>query len=193
MGILRKIFQTYENSRLKKVARMCGPGSVLDVGYAHMPNPYFSSRERVGLDLEKPRGDLRYEEELIGDATKLEDSIGGRQFDNVVAGEFIEHIEQPYEFLRSLHPYIKLGGQLIISTPNPVGWPCLLFEWFLSRKFFFSKDHTYYFPPRWVVRMLEDSGYKVEQVQGVGFWMPGITIPMFPSLCYQVIFRAIPK
>jgi SAM-dependent methyltransferase len=193
MGILSKIFQTYENSRLKKVAAHCGAGSVLDIGYAHMPNPYFNSSQRVGLDLEKPQGTTRYEEELIGDATKLEDSIGGRQFDNVVAGEFIEHVERPYDFLRSLKPYIKPGGKLVITTPNPVGWPCLVFEWFFSKKFFFTKYHTYYFPPRWVVRMLEDSGYRVDKVQGVGLWIPGVTLPFFATLSYQVIFTATPK
>lgn len=191
--MLSKLFQSYENSRLKKVAEHCQPGSVLDIGYAHMPNPFFNSVQRTGLDLEKPKKDSDYEEQIIGDATALSESIAGRTFDNIVAGEFIEHVERPYDFLRSLQGYLKPGGQLIITTPNPVGWPCLPFEWFMSRKFFFTKYHTYYFPPRWVIRMIEDSGYTVEKVEGVGLWLPLFTVPFPASLSYQVIFTAKSK
>jgi 2-polyprenyl-3-methyl-5-hydroxy-6-metoxy-1,4-benzoquinol methylase len=43
----------------------------------------------------------------------------GRQFDTIVAGEIIEHLENPGRFLRNLARHLRDGGILIISTPNP--------------------------------------------------------------------------
>jgi 2-polyprenyl-3-methyl-5-hydroxy-6-metoxy-1,4-benzoquinol methylase len=43
----------------------------------------------------------------------------GKRFDTIVAGEIIEHLENPGKFLRNMHRHLNLGGTLIISTPNP--------------------------------------------------------------------------
>lgn len=186
-------FDHYERARLKKVASLCRPGSVLDIGYAQYPNPYFTGLHRTGIDLEASRGGTAYEEELVGDATRLADILNGRSFDTVVAGEFIEHVEQPYEFLRSLRPFVKPCGRLVITTPNPVSWPCVFFEWGRSQRFYYTRQHLYYFTPRWVERMLDISGYRVEVVRGVGLLLPWIIPPCPAGLSYQVVIAAAPR
>jgi len=39
-------------------------------------------------------------------------------FDLVVSVETIEHLENPWHFIRELHRVLRPGGQLIITTPN---------------------------------------------------------------------------
>jgi 2-polyprenyl-3-methyl-5-hydroxy-6-metoxy-1,4-benzoquinol methylase len=42
-----------------------------------------------------------------------------KQFDTIVAGELIEHLENPGKWLRNMHRHLKPGGVIIVSTPNP--------------------------------------------------------------------------
>jgi 2-polyprenyl-3-methyl-5-hydroxy-6-metoxy-1,4-benzoquinol methylase len=43
----------------------------------------------------------------------------GKRFDTIVAGEIIEHLENPGQFLRNMRKHLKDDGVIIISTPNP--------------------------------------------------------------------------
>ncbi len=47
----------------------------------------------------------------------LPETLGGREIDVIVAGEFIEHIESPLEFFRNLKASFP-GRELVVSTPN---------------------------------------------------------------------------
>lgn len=172
------------------IAQQCSGGRLLDIGYAQMPNPYFKNVLVTGLDIEKPSEPSGYEEELIGDAMELSSVLGDRQFEWIVAAEFIEHLSRPYDFLAALHRHIAPDGQLVLSTPNPVAWPPVIFEWANSSSRFYTPDHLYYFAPRWVKRMLELSGYQLVTMLSVGLWLPILMMPCPATLSYQVIYIA---
>ena len=80
------------------------------------------------------------------------------------------------------------SGRLILSTPNPVSLPVILFEWLRSTRRFYTSDHTYYFTPRWVARLLERSPFRLEETAGVGIWPFGLPCPV--GLSYQVLYVA---
>ena len=191
-------FSRYEYQRLRLLARYCKGGTVLDLGYAALTNPFFHGLHRVGLDIERPGAgsavapETRYEEEFIGNVSDVQEIFVGRKFDNIVAGEFIEHIERPYDVLRELVPLLSPGGRLILSTPNPIGFPVFFCELLRVKRFFYSKEHVYYFCPRWVERMLDFCGYRVLKVKGVGLWNTLIPLPCPTALSYQVIYVATP-
>jgi 2-polyprenyl-3-methyl-5-hydroxy-6-metoxy-1,4-benzoquinol methylase len=42
-----------------------------------------------------------------------------RRFDVIVAGEVIEHLDRPGDFMRSCAAMLAPGGRLIVTTPNP--------------------------------------------------------------------------
>ena len=146
---------------------------------------------RVGVDLNQPTTPSGYEEELVGNVFALAELLPGRRFDTIICGEFIEHIENPYELLRTLREVLSPGGRLLMSTPNPLGFPVVALEYLRSRTFFYTKEHVYYFSPRWAERLLERCGFSVREVAPVGLWLPVGFVP-FPivSLSYQVIYVA---
>jgi 2-polyprenyl-3-methyl-5-hydroxy-6-metoxy-1,4-benzoquinol methylase len=186
----------YEHARLRKVAQLCEGSSVLDIGYAQMPNPYLRARQRVGFDLALPQPGLAttYEEEIRGDVRNIAAMLGDRKFATVICGELIEHLENPYALLRDLSRHIEPGGRLILTTPNPLSFPVVLFELFRSRRYFYTADHRYYFAPRWVERILDVTGYDLLAIKSVGWWLPfGVVCACPPTLSYQVIYAARPR
>lgn len=184
----------YERRRLQLMAAARTGSSVLDLGYAEMPNPHLAHGYTVGFDLAKPDDAPGYDEQIVGDVNEVDRILAGQRFDTVLSGELIEHLERPYDHLRTLRSLVAPGGRLVLSTPNPMGFPVVGLEWLRSRRWFYTEDHLYYFPPRWVVRMLERTGYDVRSVRGVGLWLPGAVIPSVPvGLSYQVIYTATPR
>lgn len=57
-----------------------------------------------------------------GDGVRVDELLTGHnEYDMIVAGEFIEHIENPLEFFREMKMRFP-GRELIISTPNGVSF-----------------------------------------------------------------------
>jgi SAM-dependent methyltransferase len=124
--------------RLPVIERFVRAGSVLDVGCVdarnaredaasrieHKPNLLFKricdiNPNAVGLDID-PVGcqalrSMKYNV-VCADA---ETADLGHSFDTIVAGEIIEHIENPGRFLRNMARHLNPAGTLIVSTPNP--------------------------------------------------------------------------
>lgn len=185
-------FAKYEAARLRKLAELAEGSEVLDIGYAQDPNPYLRDCHRVGYDLDAPsNGALRYDEEIQGDVQNIAKVLEGRRFDTVICGELIEHLENPYAFMRDLRGLVKQGGKLLITTPNPMGFPVAICELLRLRRFFYTGEHLYYFLPRWAVRLIEFAGFEVSAVKPVGWWSPFGALGLCPAaLSYQVIYVA---
>jgi len=181
----------YETRRLRLLAEETQGPDVLDLGYAQLPNPFLGNFRVVGFDLAPPRGEVSYAETIQGDCMDIERVLAGRQFDTILCGELIEHLEEPYRFLRQLKKLLKPGGRLVLSTPNPLGFPVIGCEMLQTERIFYTTDHTFYFLPRWVKRMLVNSGFQLERMRPVGIWLPGFVIPWSPIwMSYQVVYIA---
>jgi SAM-dependent methyltransferase len=80
----------------------------------------------VGLDLVQSRLDRLphnvYSGVLCGSATEI--PCADESFDAVVAGEFIEHLpsQATMPFLREAFRVLRMGGVLVLTTPNPGDW-----------------------------------------------------------------------
>ncbi|MCU0271155.1 MAG: class I SAM-dependent methyltransferase [Acidimicrobiales bacterium] len=80
----------------------------------------------VGLDLDEAGVDAAvadgYEAHSVDvrDADRL-DALGVEPAEVVIAGEVIEHLDDPGSFLDGLHALVVPGGRLVVTTPNAYG------------------------------------------------------------------------
>ena len=175
----------YERKRMRLIAREVVGPDVLDIGYASPPNPHLRAFRTVGLDRRTPREPSGYAEEIQCDAKDMALPLAGRRFNSIVLGEFIEHLEAPYAFLRGLHPFLADGGRVILSTPNPLGFPVLLCEILRLKRFYREPGHHYMFLPRWMERMLNLTGFVLEAIRSVGLQLVFVVPPCPKFLSYQ--------
>lgn len=183
----------YELRRLELCAREA-TGRILDVGHAQFPNPFLDGEVTVGIDRNRPNSPSGYAADLVGSVEDIPQLVGKARFDTVIAGELLEHLERPYDFLRTIGGVLGGKGRVVISTPNPIGFPNLFFEAVISRRRFYTPDHTLCLTPRWVVRILERTDYELLKIVPVGLWLPVGYLPWCPRWCsYQLIYVARPK
>lgn len=93
-------------------------GKILDVGFVACTlheriKEKFQKKDIYGVDIESVPDNPNYKQ---GTAEKIpfEDDF----FDTAVAGELVEHLEEPELFFREMNRVLKSGGQLIVTTPN---------------------------------------------------------------------------
>ena len=150
-----------ESFRMKKLARLTsGMQNLLDLGCAAMPNPFLTNERVVGMDLEKGILGENYDDFIQGDVMNLPDPFSPHSFDAIIAGELIEHLERPLDFLRACHRTLKNDGVLVLSTPNPNSPMEQLLTISLSERFYFTKNHICLYPQRWLIRMIATAGFK---------------------------------
>lgn len=184
-----------ESLRLRRMARLvAGRHSVLDIGWAQMPNPFLSNPLVSGYDLANPELPPNYHRSFVGDVMALHEVLSGHRFDAVIAGEIIEHVEDPHGFLRSCRDVLSDSGIIVLSTPNPNSLIERLLTLTLNRRYFYTTEHLCLYPQRWLIRILENSGFRDVKLSSGGFPLPGIGLAPFPrTWCHQTIATAFPK
>jgi SAM-dependent methyltransferase len=135
-----------------------------------------SASDLVGIDAD-PVGvtiarDLGYEAHVANCQSESSVATAGvRAADLVIAGEIIEHLDQPGAFLDAVRQLINPDGELVITTPNPtaftnallgllrrevqnadhVGWHSWrTLETLLARHHYSTVELAYYRHPRFV-------------------------------------------
>ena len=93
-------------------------------------------------------------------------------YDTILAGEIIEHLDSPQDFLAGCYEILNPGGILVISTPNPYYLPIALLEMLMIRRFFYAQDHVNLFLPRFLVRMMERYKFSNVRVLSGGIDLP---------------------
>lgn len=86
-----------------------------------------------------------------GDAQNFE---LGRQFDCIVAGDLIEHLEDLSGFLECCKRHLRPGGSLLITSPNPWYWRYIA-KSIISLEVEINLEHTCWFCPRTLRQLAE--------------------------------------
>ena len=83
-------------------------------------------------------------------------------FDTIVAGELIEHLSNPGDFLDQVHAHLKSSGRFVLSTPNPF----YLFTFLAagSGNADWNDEHTAWFDEQVLRKLLQRHGFVVDSV-----------------------------
>lgn len=188
-------YRINESYRLKKMAAIVSASSrVVDLGYAQQPNCYLRNTCVVGVDVARGPRPKNYTATFQGTLEEYCKSTQAVRPDAILAGELIEHLEDPLSFLRNIHDALPKGGELVLSTPNPNSLIERFLTLTLSRRFYYTEEHLFSFPQRWLIRILEYAGFGYPVLYSGGFPIPFVGLVPFPRpWCYQTIVRcAIP-
>lgn len=182
-----------QDFRLRRMASIAGGrGRILDVGCSDLPNRFLHAKEVIGFDKIPTTMPDNYTGFVEGDASSIDDFAPRSSFDAVIAGEVLEHIMMPVDFLKRCADLLCPGGLMLLSTPNPNSPIERFLTITLSRRFFYTPDHVCLYPQRWLVRMMELAGYGDVRLFSGGFPLPLIGLAPFPRpWCHQTIATGI--
>ena len=131
LNYLSFIFHT---RRYLKISKMIKNGNILDIGCGKPSSfmadgsflKFIDRDDSIGVDL----NDLRFEKYKFIKASILNLPFENEKFDNVVAMEILEHIEEVDRALSEIKRVLKKDGVFIMSIPdNYLSWKIVWFLW----------------------------------------------------------------
>ena len=120
----------------------------------------------LGIDIDREGVEILQRRGFAAQWANAEDMDLGRRFEVIVAGEIIEHMENPGRFLENMKRHLSPDGFLIISTPNPFYVQQAWKIWRYGRPSV-NEDHTCWFDPITLERLLRRTGF----VPVEGYWV----------------------
>lgn len=93
--------------------------------------------------------------------------------DTVVAGELIEHVDNPGGLVASARDHLRPGGRLVITTPNP--WAVVHLRRLFTGKHHVNEEHVAWFGPIVLEQLLERYGFRVEVMETTNGSHRGLT------------------
>lgn len=126
-----------------------------------------NSKICLGVDINKDgveylRAELGYNDVICADLLYDEvPEIKRNQWDYLVMGEILEHVDNPVMFLNAIRAKYKENiEKLIISVPNAFCW--LNFKSAFKHKECINTDHRYWFTPYTLAKVIMKAGLQVE-------------------------------
>ena len=179
------MFSQVIRDRLPIIEPFIKTGAVLDLGCVDARTQLEGSAERIdhkpnllhrricelnpatiGIDID-PKGVEKLN--AMGYRVRCEDVETmdlGQKFDVVIAGELIEHLENPGRWLRNMRRHMNPGGKIIISTPNPF-YAGQTWKIWRYGKPMVHEDHMGWQDPTTLSQLLRRTGF--EPVEG--YWV----------------------
>jgi 2-polyprenyl-3-methyl-5-hydroxy-6-metoxy-1,4-benzoquinol methylase len=183
--IIDNMFQSTVADRMTVIERCVRQGDVLDIGCVDARTARESSASRiehkpnmllkrivelnprtlgVDIDSEGVQALRAMKFDVICEDAETMDL--NRQFDTIVAGELIEHLENPGRWLRNMRRHLKDQGVIIISTPNPFYCGQTWKVWRYGKPAV-HEDHVNWQDPITLAELLRRTGFELVE----GYWV----------------------
>lgn len=112
-------------------------------------------------------------DQVVNSAFSIEiKELEGERFDAVCFNDVLEHLPNPEKILKELHNILNETGVVIASIPNILHFyqiTKILLEqdWRYEETGIMDKTHLRFFTRKSIIRMFEETGYKVEEITGI--------------------------
>lgn len=128
-----------------------------------------SALDCLGVDIDEEtltyvQSKYGYKNIILGDFTKEKlPAIASKQWDYAILGELLEHIDNPVEYLQSIHTsYSECIKKIIITVPN--AWTQTTINKALQSSEIINTDHRYWFTPYTLSKVITRSKMVVEEI-----------------------------
>ena len=169
--------------------KLHGAVKILDIGSSQLSFKNEPSSEIYEIDyIDKPNANNFKQVDLNKEKIPFDSEF----FDIIIAGEVIEHIKRPFEFIEECSRLLKKDGICIISTPTPYYYIEILKELF-GITLPDDPEHLNLLSRAHLVSYMERNGFKQISFKRYKFWIPIIklmilSINSIPFLNQQMIF-----
>ena len=194
-----------KSERIKAIISALKPPNILNVGCVNHKLPtspkeeaywlhhqlliHFPNAHLLGLDIDESNvlqmREKGYDVE-VGDAHRLQyDS----QFDTIILGELIEHLQNPGACIAGCLRALKPDGRIIITTPNAFS---IMLGLMYLKDFdqAFNREHVMWFCPQTLRTLLERCGLRITKFEFVDELEPDVT-PVALYRIFSYSWRAI--
>ncbi|MCD4759795.1 class I SAM-dependent methyltransferase [archaeon] len=166
------MIETKHKHRLKVMSDYVIGNKILDIGCYNLQNIYLKDSD--GMDILKPeiKYNIFYKHDVNTDFP-----IKSNTYDTILAGEIIEHLNNPHHFLSECNRILKDNGRLILSTPNITNF-FNIFVCYKKLKLNVIRefhDHIIELSPLSLKRLVILTGFKVIHHRGLAIPMPLIS------------------
>jgi len=151
--------------KLKLLDEYLLPGSCLDIGcgnglYGRKILEYCSELLQIDV-VDRRSPEAKQYPFRIMDARKLD--LPASSYDNVIAFDIIEHLDDDLAFIRQVHRLCRGGGRIIISVPNENDEQPRMMG--LTHMHHVDKTHRREYTDESLRALLENSGFKVLEIR----------------------------
>lgn len=150
--------------KLKLLTNYVRPNSILDVGCGnglYSLSCHNTCPDIFQIDLLDRRN--KHAVHLPFRAMDAEDILAiGNSFDNIIAFDLIEHLDDDTNFLKSAYQLLNSGGRFFVSVPNEDN--SLLDQLHLAHIHFTDKTHRREYSSTSLRQKLEDAGFYLIEV-----------------------------
>ena len=183
--------------RIDEIVELVKGPEVLDVGCAgHQVRPsepdwlHGRLRERfhvTGIDISEINitllRNLGFDNLHVQSADSFE---LGRQFNTIVAGEVIEHVSNPGQFLACVRRHLLPDGRLVLSTPYAFSLMYALYSLDHFPKTCENTEHTCWFCPSTISELSRREGLEIESWRLTDDYCPTVA-----SRKYQLYWKLV--
>jgi len=130
--------------------------------------------EVTGIELDEDAAsaaEARLDHVIVADVETLAENVFDAEFDCIVCGDVLEHLQAPGRFLKKARRWLAPNGRLVASIPNArhhsVISSLLDGNWTYEPAGLLDDSHLQFFTRRDIMELFQTSGFELRQLQVV--------------------------